>query len=91
MRTVETLAAIVVLFAFPPAADAQARPVTGVVRIGGEPTSEVVVYLEGEETAGASEADRNAGPPVIDQNHLRFLPGVVAVRAGTEVDFLNSD
>ena len=69
----------------------QAGSVTGIVRIGDEPTADVVVYLEAEETSREAPPAPERTPPVIDQTHLEFLPDVAVVRPGMSVDFLNSD
>lgn len=74
-----------------PVGPLQVGSVTGMIRMGGEPTADVVVYLEAEETSREAPPAPERTPPVIDQTHLEFLPGVVVVRPGMSVDFLNSD
>jgi plastocyanin len=49
-----------------------------------------VVYLE-VAPRGAFEARRPEGRAVMDQRNETFVPGVLAVRVGTRVDFPNSD
>ena len=48
---------------------------------------DVVVYLENPPTAAAP----TAGPAVMRQNHDRFVPHVLPIMAGTEVEFPNDD
>ena len=61
--------------------------VQGVVRVGGKPTANAVVWLE------APNAPRTQSPPrvVLDQRNLNFSPRVLAVRVGTTVEFPNND
>lgn len=97
MRSIDILLPLILVGTVPPAGARlpagphQTGPVTGVVRLAGEPTADVVVYLEAEEVVGEAARGPRATPPVIDQSHLEFLPGVVVVRPGMTVDFLNSD
>jgi len=49
----------------------------------------VVVYLEGE-GLDVSSIQRNA-KAVMDQKKAKFIPHVLAVQKGTEVDFVNHD
>ena len=48
---------------------------------------DVVVYLENPPTAALP----TAGPAVMRQNHDRFVPHVLPIMAGTEVEFPNED
>jgi plastocyanin len=66
--------------------------IKGTVTIAGRPAPDAVVSVEGvakqlipAETAGGKPK------PAIDQKDLKFSPRVIAVRAGTEVDFPNRD
>lgn len=89
MRWTETWAAALIASGLAASSVAQTGPVEGVAESRGQPAEGVVVYLE---PRGAVEEPVVASPlPVIDQNHLAFLPSLVVVPAGTKVDFLNSD
>lgn len=59
---------------------------TGVVRVGGRPQKDVVVWLE--HVPAPSPARTGA---VLDQRNLQFIPHVLAVPAGTRVEMPNSD
>lgn len=61
-----------------------AADVAGVVTVGGTASGDTVVYLEG----GPEPAPPQAS---MDQKNLSFVPGVLAVRRGTVVEFTNSD
>lgn len=91
MRSIDILLPLVLASTVTAAEPSQTSSVAGVVRVGGEPTADVVVYLEADEAVGEAAPARRSMPPVIDQSHLEFLPGVVVVRPGMTVDFLNSD
>lgn len=68
----------------PPAADL--IDVRGTARAAGRPVSNVAVWLD------APNAPRSRTPKaVLDQRNLTFSPRVLVVRAGTTVDFPNSD
>jgi plastocyanin len=60
--------------------------VPGVVRIGGRPAGDVVVWLDQARRPGAA-SER----VTLDQRNLTFSPRVLAVRVGTSVRMPNSD
>lgn len=70
--------------------------IRGVLRIDGKTEhrklrlEESVVSLKGAELAEASKP-RSAEPVVMDQNGIAYIPTVLAVVAGTTVEFRNSD
>jgi plastocyanin len=83
-----------VFFALPamlPAAGANGSGIVkGTITIGGKPTADAVVSIEGlpSQFAKVSGAPRKK---VIDQRNMTFLPTVVAIRVGDSVDFPNND
>jgi len=66
---------------------ASSEPVTGVVRVGGRPQKDAVVWLDG--APGPAPAARPRA--ILDQRNLQFIPHVLAVPAGTRVEMPNSD
>ncbi len=66
---------------------ARAAEVTGKVVLSGAPTAEVVVSIEGLKLEGATDQIVY----VIDHRNLNFVPHVLVVRAGSTVQFKNSD
>ncbi len=61
--------------------------VTGNVQVGGKQHANAVVWLEAR-----TPLPKKGGPrPILDQRNLRFAPRVLAVQAGTTVEFPNSD
>lgn len=67
--------------------------VKGTITIGGRPTPDAVVSVEGSQLKAPS-AQRSAlgtKKAVIDQRDMKFIPRVLAVAAGTTVDFPNND
>jgi plastocyanin len=69
------------------AAYAAAAGVTGQATAAGKPAANAVIWLD---APGAPSATR-PGKVVLDQRNLTFYPHVLAVRAGTTVDFPNND
>ena len=67
--------------------------VKGTITIGGKPTSEAVVSVEGlpKEYLKSQVSDSKSKPAVMDQQDLRFLPHVLPVLVGTSVEFANND
>ena len=65
-----------------------AADVSGVVTVGGGAAADTVVYLEG---GPAPPPPQTPAHVVMDQKNLTFVPGVLAVRRGTVVEFTNSD
>jgi plastocyanin len=69
-------------------------PGTGVIKgaltIGGKPASDVVVSVEGAPQE-QSKVQAGKAKAVIDQKDMKFIPRVLAVVAGTTVDFPNND
>src|SRR5262245_25571648 len=78
-------------------ASAQAASKTGIVKgtitINGKPAPDAVVSIEGlpKETAKPRDAKLKAPHAVMDQREMKFVPRVLAVVAGTIVDFSNND
>jgi len=89
MKTTEMTTAALLALLLPAGASGQAGDVTGIVQRWGVPTEEVVVSLD--PVTAREEAAPSPPRAVIDQTHLRFVPGVVVVRPGSTVEFLNSD
>jgi plastocyanin len=58
----------------------------GTTRVGERPEPNAVVWLE-----AAAASGRETRKAVLDQRNLAFSPHVLAVRAGTTVDFPNRD
>jgi len=86
MRTTVTALAVWLCLAGP-ATVAATGELRGLVRAGGSPVADAVVWLEAPPGATAE-----SGPaPLLDQRNLQFLPRVLAVRVGTRVKFPNSD
>lgn len=67
--------------------------VKGTITIGGRPTPDVVVSVEGLPTQplGPRRSALGAGKAVMDQRNKKFIPRVLAVLVGTTVEFTNSD
>lgn len=65
--------------------------IKGSITIGGRPTADAVVSIEGlpRQTIKASTASQVKA--VIDQKELKFIPRVIAVTVGKTVDFPNND
>jgi len=78
-------------------ASAQPASKTGIVKgaitISGKPTQDAVVAIEGlpKETGKPRDAKLKAPHAVMDQREMKFVPRVLAVVAGTIVDFSNND
>lgn len=62
--------------------------VQGAVTLQGQPLAGVVIRLFPVEESVFPDVEDTA---LIDQRNLRFIPGVLAVRPGTTLDFHNSD
>ena len=58
----------------------------GVVRVGGQPGKDVVIWLV--DVPGPAPAQ---GRVVLDQRKLTFTPHIVAVRVGTSIEMPNND
>jgi plastocyanin len=67
--------------------------VKGTITIGGKPTSEAVVSVEGlsKEYLKSQISSLKPKPAVMDQQDLKFLPHVLPVVVGTSVEFANND
>jgi plastocyanin len=66
--------------------------IKGSVTIGGRPTGDAVVSIEGiPRQAANTKAAVSPAKAVIDQKELKFIPRVLAVMVGKTVDFPNSD
>lgn len=89
MRTNRVTTTALLVLLLPAGTAAQAGDVAGIVQRRGLPAPGAVVSLD----PGPSPGDGSPPPPraVIDQTHLHFVPGVVVVRPGSTVEFLNSD
>jgi plastocyanin len=69
------------------AASSNAVDVKGTVRVGTRPQSSAVVWLDAPNAPPLAQRAK----VVLHQRNLTFLPHVLAVRAGTVVDFPNED
>ncbi|MGI0014650.1 MAG: plastocyanin/azurin family copper-binding protein [Nitrososphaera sp.] len=67
--------------------------VKGTITIGGKPTLDVVVSVEGpvKEKLETRNSKLKTAKAVIDQRDMKFLPRVLPVLVGTAVDFPNND
>lgn len=67
--------------------------VKGTVTIGGRPTADAVISIEGLplESIKAQTSDAKSKKALMDQRDMKFIPRVLAVLAGTSVDFPNND
>jgi plastocyanin len=67
--------------------------VKGAITIGGKPTSDAVVSVEGILSGQLKTQDSKLKTikAVIDQRDMKFLPRVLPVLVGTTVDFPNND
>lgn len=79
--------AVIVLGALLASSATSAAEVAGKVVLSGKPAGEVVVSIEGLKVEGAPEPVVY----VIDHRNLDFVPHVLVVRAGSAVQFKNSD
>jgi plastocyanin len=79
---------------------AKAGVVKGTITIGGRPTADAVVSVEGPQLKAlgsqlsplsTQHSALSTKKAVIDQRDLKFIPRVLAVAAGTTVDFPNND
>jgi len=80
---------VVVLGAEP----AKTGVVKGSITVGGRPTSDVVVSVEGlpEKYLKSQISKLKSKKAVIDQRELKFIPRVLAVQVGAVVEFPNND
>ena len=62
--------------------------IKGTITIGGKPTADVVVSVEGLTQGNPKPKTRRA---LVDQREMKFIPRVSAVLVGTTVDFPNND
>ncbi len=81
------IAALVVALGVPLQVHAQGR-VSGTLVRGSDRVSSAVVQLIPLVQPGAEISSDTA---LIDQSHLRFVPGVLPLQVGSTVEFLNSD
>lgn len=67
--------------------------VKGTITIGGRPTSDVVISVEGipQEKLKTQNSKLKTAKAVMDQREMKFLPRVLPVLVGTTVDFPNND
>ena len=67
--------------------------VKGTITIGGNPTPDAVVSVEGvpAEHVRAQIAITKAQKKIMDQRNIKFIPTVLAVMVGGTVDFPNND
>lgn len=67
--------------------------VKGTITIGGKPTSDAVVSVEGlpPTAPGAQRPALSPKKAVMDQRSMKFIPRVLPVGIGTTVDFPNND
>ena len=89
-RTFGNLAGVVLavsLSAWASPADAASLEVR-VLDVDGEPVSDVAVFVEQQ---GAGRGVGSPEPAVMDQRQRRFVPHILVVQTGAEVEFPNSD
>lgn len=67
--------------------------VKGVITVGGRPTADAVASVEGlsDKYLKSQISNLKLKKAVIDQRDMKFIPRVLAVIAGTEVEFPNND
>jgi len=67
--------------------------VKGTITIGGKPTPDAVVSVEGvaAEYVRAQIAITKAQKKIMDQRNIKFIPTILAVMVGGTVDFPNND
>jgi len=67
--------------------------VKGTITIGGKPTSDVVVSVEGlpQEKPETRNSKLKNSKAVMDQREMKFIPRVLAIQVGTTVEFPNHD
>lgn len=66
--------------------------VKGVITVGGRPTSDVLVSVEGlPQDFLQSQLQLKPKPAVMDQQNMKFVPHVLPVLVGTSVEFANND
>jgi plastocyanin len=67
--------------------------VKGTITIGGRPTADAVVSVEGvpSENRKSEIGNRKSEKAVMDQRDLKFIPRVLPVLFGTTVEFPNND
>jgi plastocyanin len=67
--------------------------VKGAVTIGGKPTADAVISVEGpaQEQLKTKNSKLKTLKAVMDQRDMKFIPRVLPVLAGTSVDFPNND
>lgn len=67
--------------------------IKGTITTGGKPATEAVVSVEGvpADRVKAQLAGTKAQNKVMDQRSTKFVPAVLAILAGTTVDFPNND
>jgi plastocyanin len=88
MRLFRAIGTVVVVVAAGITAGAQGAALTGVVRDGGRPIRDAVVWITDPLPAAASATARRA---VLDQRNLEFLPRLLVVPVGTAVEMPNND
>jgi len=62
-----------------------------VLGVDDAPVEHAVVVLHAADSAAAAPAAKTPGTAIMDQREKQFMPHVLAVRAGTLVEFPNSD
>lgn len=67
--------------------------VKGVISVGGRPTPDAVVFVEGlpDKYLKSQISNLKSKKALIDQRDLKFIPRVLAVLVGTTVEFPNND
>jgi len=67
--------------------------VKGTITIGGKPTSDVVVSVEGvpQKELKTQNSKLKSSKAMMDQKDMKFIPRVLPVLIGTTVDFPNND
>ncbi|HEY7321774.1 MAG TPA: carboxypeptidase regulatory-like domain-containing protein [Candidatus Binatia bacterium] len=95
-RSVRLLAPLLLLFAthaYGAEVATKSGIIKGTVTVGGKPTSDVVVSVEGIplESAKAQLSAAKSKKAVMDQTQMKFVPRVLPVLVGTTVEFPNHD
>lgn len=72
---------------------AKTGTVKGTITIGGKPTSDAVVSVEGlpQKQLEPRDSKLKTNKAVVDQRNMKFIPRVLPVVVGTTVDFPNND
>lgn len=75
------------------AGEAKTGIVKGIITIGGKPTADAVVSVEGltQKKLEAQDSKLKTNKAMMDQRDMKFVPRVLPVVVGTTVEFPNND